>query len=272
VTAPRFAQADFGESAYSPECQPQGEITVAQSEPEKPDANAAVTPAELRAPNLSFQALGYSRAETSLLLERAARTLEENASSLETKISDLEAALEDAQQRLAEKASLEPVSVEEAVGQVLVTAHRAAELVRNEAEREMSALLGEAREQARKIVEEADRQAEELAAVKARAEEELAKTEAEARALRDDAEREVDELHAEARRVRLVIDEFRNQLWELISEALRKLELRVPSGDARIEETETLHDDLRNRLPEGNAESAVPGETPSASESTGSPA
>lgn len=245
---------------------------MAQPEPGKPDANAAVTPAELRAPHLSFQALGYSRAETSLLLERAARTLEENASSLKTKISDLEAALEDAQQRLAEEASREQVSVEEAVGEVLVTAHRAAELVRNEAEREMSALLDEAREQARKVVEAGDRQAEELAAVKARAEDELAKAEAEARARRDHAEREVDELHAEARRVRLVIDEFRNQWWELISEALRKLELRVPSADARIEETETLHEDLRERLPEGDSGPAVPGETLSASESTGSPA
>jgi hypothetical protein len=245
---------------------------VAQPEPGKPDANAAVTPAELRAPHLSLQALGYSRAETSLLLERAARTLEENASSLKTKISDLEAALEDAQQRLAEEASREQVSVEEAVGEVLVTAHRAAELVRNEAEREMSALLDEAREQARKVVEAGDRQAEELAAVKARAEDELAKAEAEARARRDHAEREVDELHAEARRVRLVIDEFRNQWWELISEALRKLELRVPSADARIEETETLHEDLRERLPEGDSGPAVPGETLSASESTGSPA
>jgi hypothetical protein len=140
--------------------------------------------------------------------------------------------------------------MEEAVGEVLVTAHRAAELVRKEADEEMDALLVEARAQALKIVEEAERQAEELDAAKARAADALAKTEAEARVAREDAEREVAELHAEARRVRLVIDEFRNQWWELISDALKQLELRVPSGDASVDEAETLHDDLRSRLAE----------------------
>jgi hypothetical protein len=140
--------------------------------------------------------------------------------------------------------------MEEAVGEVLVTAHRAAELVRKEADQEMDALLVEARAQALKIVEEAERQAEELDAAKARAADALAKTEAEARVAREDAEREVAELHAEARRVRLVIDEFRNQWWELISDALKQLELRVPSGDASVDEAETLHDDLRSRLAE----------------------
>jgi cell division septum initiation protein DivIVA len=245
---------------------------VAQREPGKLDTTtAAVTPAELRAPSLSLQALGYSRAETSLLLERAARALEEQASSLQTKISDLEAALDDAQQRLAEEAAREPVSMEQAVGEVLVTAHRAAELVQKEAEQEVDALLGKARQQAHKIVEEADRHAQELDAAKARAEEELAKTEVEVRALRDDAEREVADLHAEANRVRLVIDEFRNQWWDLVSEALRKLELGVANGDAQLEEAEGLQDDLRSRLPETDAEPAVPGETPSSSESAGSP-
>jgi cell division septum initiation protein DivIVA len=226
---------------------------VAQREPTTPDAKAAITPAELRAPNLSLQVLGYSRAETTLLLERAARALEENASSTQTRISDLETALGEAQ-RLAEDASREPVSVEEAVGEVLVTAHRAAELVRHEAEHEVDTLLGEAREQARKIVEEADRKAEEVADARAQAEDALAKSEAEARAAREDVEREIAELHAEARRVRLVIDGFRNQWWELISDALRKLELQVPSGDDYVEETDNLHNDLRSRLAETDAE------------------
>jgi cell division septum initiation protein DivIVA len=223
---------------------------VAEREPRTPDTEVAVTPAELRAPNLSLQPLGYSRAETHRLLERAAGTLEDETSSLQTQISDLNKALDEAHQRLAAEASREPVSMEEAVGEVLVTAHRAAELVRKEADQEVDALLVDARARALKIVEEAERQAEELDAAKARAEDALAKTEAEARAVREDAEREVAKLHAEARRVRLVIDEFRNQWWELISEALKQLELRVPSADAPVEEAETLHDDLRSRLAE----------------------
>jgi cell division septum initiation protein DivIVA len=216
-----------------------------------------VTPAELRAPNLSLQPLGYSRAETHRLLERAAGALEDETSSLQTQISDLKAALDEAHQRLAEEAAREPVSVEEAVGEVLVTAHRAAELVRNEAQQEVDAVLVDARVQARKIVEEAERQAEELDAAKARAEDALAQTEAEARAAREDAERDVAQLHAEARRVRLVIDEFRNQWWELISDALKQLELRVPGPDAPNDETEQLHDDLRSRLADTEDEEGV---------------
>jgi vacuolar-type H+-ATPase subunit H len=223
---------------------------VAEQEPRTPDTEVAVTPAELRAPSLSLQPLGYSRAETHRLLERAAGALEEETSSLQMQISDLNTALDEAHQRLAAEVPPERVSMEEAVGEVLVTAHRAAELVRKEADQEMDALLVDARAQALKIVEEAERRAEELDAAKVRAEEARAKTEAEARVVREDAEREVAELHAEARRVRLVIDEFRNQWWELISEALKQLELRVPSGDASVEEAETLHDDLRSRLAE----------------------
>jgi hypothetical protein len=223
---------------------------VAEREPLTPEAQAAVTPAELRAPSLSFQPLGYSRAETHRLLEQAAGALEDETSRLHTQISDLKTALDEAHQRLAEEASREPVSVEEAVGEVLVTAHRAAELVRNEADQKVEALLVDARAQAQNIVKEAGRQAEEIDAAKARAEDALAKTEEDARTVREDAEREVAELHAEARRVRLVIDEFRNQWWELISDALKQLELRVPSTDAPPEEAEKLHVDLRSRLAE----------------------
>jgi hypothetical protein len=68
--------------------------------------------------------------------------------------------------------------------------------------------------------------------------------------MREDAERRVAELHAEARRVRLVIDEFRKQWWDLISDALRQLELRVPSGDDPAEGTEQLHKDLGTRVAE----------------------
>ena len=51
---------------------------MAESETQTPDAEIAVTPAELRAPKLPLQSLGgYSRADTDRLLDRAAKALDE---------------------------------------------------------------------------------------------------------------------------------------------------------------------------------------------------
>jgi DivIVA protein len=218
------------------------EVTrLAEREHQTPDADVAVTPAELRAPNLTLQPLGgYSRAETNRLLDRAAKSLEESSSSTQTQISSLQAALDLANRRLAEEASREPASVEQAVGEVLVTAHRAAEVVRIEAKQEADALLVAARAEAQELLAEAKRQTEELEAANARVEDTLVKAQEEARASREDAQREIAELHAEAHRVRLVIDEFRSEWWTLISDALRKLELRFPNADASADTAESL--------------------------------
>ena len=231
-----------------------------------------MTPAELRAPHLPLQLfVGYSRAATNRLLDRAATTLEENGSSLQTQISNLKTALDDAQRRLSEQASREPTSVEQAVGEVLVTAHRAAEVARNEAQQEADALVAAARAQAQEMVEEAERKAQELEAAKARVEDAIAKAQEEARVTREDAEREITELHAEARRVRLVIDEFRNQWWNLISDALKQLELRFPSAEASADEAENLQSDLRSRLTEPRDEDSLqPGRNVEASPEIGS--
>ena len=213
------------------------EDDVAKDEAKTPHGEFDVTPRELRSINLPLQPFGgYSRAETDRLLERAAGTLEETTSSLEAQISELRTTLDEARQRLKAEAAREPASVEQAVGEVLVTAHRAADVLRTEASQEIEDLLSQARSQAEEIVGEAQRKAEEIDAAKVRAADALAQTEAEARTMREDAELRVAELHAEARRVRLVIDEFRKQWWDLISDALRQLELRVPSGDGPSEE------------------------------------
>jgi hypothetical protein len=136
---------------------------VAEHEQETPDAEAAVTAAELRNAALPLQAFGgYSRAETSRLLERAATTLEAKSSSLQTQIASL-------------------------------------------------------------------------------------------KAMRADAEREVAELHAEARRVRSVIDDFRAQWRKLISEAVEQLELRSPSPAVAVE-AEALSGDLGSRLADPHPE------------------
>jgi cell division septum initiation protein DivIVA len=224
---------------------------VDNREDETPRPAFDVTPTELRTTNLPLQPFGgYSRAETDRLLDRAAGTLEERTSSLQAQISELKTVLDEAKRRLAEEASRQPESVEQAVGEVLVTAHRVAEDLRNEANDEVDKLLADARAQARDIVEGAERRVQEIDEARVRAENRLAHTQQETRRLREDAERGVAELHEEARRVRLVIDEFRTQWWNLISDALKQLELRVPSADGFGEETANLHDDLRRRLGE----------------------
>jgi hypothetical protein len=83
-----------------------------------------------------------------------------------------------------------------------------------------------------------------------RPEDELAQTEADAQSMYEDGERGVAELLAEARRVRRVIDEFWKQWWDLISNALRQIELRAPSVDATADGPERLHNDLRTRVAE----------------------
>jgi cell division septum initiation protein DivIVA len=210
-----------------------------------------VTPRELRSANLPLQPFGgYSRAETDRLLELAADTLEKTTSSLEAQISELQTALDVARRQLEAEASRERESVEQAVGEVVVTAHRAAEILRAEASQEIEDLLSQARAVAEEIVGEADRKAEEIDAAKVRVEDALAKTEADARNMREDAERRVAELHAEAGRVRLGIEEFRKQWRDLISDAFRQLELHVPSRYAPAEGPEQLHNDLRTRVAE----------------------
>ena len=139
---------------------------MVEGEHQTPHHDVAVTPAELRDPKLPLQSLGgYSRAETIRLLDRAARTLEQNSSSKQTEIS----------------------TVEQAVGEVLVTAHHAAEIVRNEARQEADGLLEAARSEARELVADAKRQTEELEAAKARVEDALVRAQEEARASREAA-------------------------------------------------------------------------------------
>lgn len=216
---------------------------MAESETQTPDAEIAVTPTELRTPKLPLQSLGgYSRAETDRLLDRAAKALDE------------------AHERLAEEARRRTASVEQTVGEVLVTAHHAAESVRHEAQQQGDAILVAARASAQELVEKAQREAQEIEAAKARVEEAFAEEQEKARASREDVEREIALLQADARRVRSAIDELRDQWLNLISETLRQLELRFPNAEAAADEIGTLHDDLRSRLT--TAESAtVPGKS-----------
>jgi chromosome segregation ATPase len=218
---------------------------VAESETQTPDAEIAVTPAELRTPKLPLQSLGgYSRADTDRLLDRAAKALDE------------------AHERLAEEARRRTASVEQTVGEVLVTAHHAAESVRDEAQQQADAVLVAARASAQELVENAEREAQEIEAAKARVEEALAEEHEKARASREDVEREIAVLQVDARRVRSAIDEFRDQWLDLMSETLRQLELRFPNAEAATDKIETLHDDLRGRLTTVESVSAPGKSTP----------
>jgi chromosome segregation ATPase len=147
--------------------------------------------------------------------------------------------------------------VEQAVGEVLVTAHHAAESVRNEAQQQADAVLVAARARAQELVEKAERQAEEMEAAKARVEEALAEEREKARVSREDAEREIAQLQADARNARSAIDQFRDEWLHLISETLRQLELRFPRADAPADELEALHDDLRGRLTQPHDEDGL---------------
>jgi chromosome segregation ATPase len=121
-------------------------------------------------------------------------------------------------------------------------------------------VLVAARASVQELVEKAEREAQEIEAAKARVEAALAEEHEKARASREDVEREIAVLQADARRVRSAIDEFRDQWLNLMSETLRQLELRFPNAEAAADEIGTLHDDLRSRLT--TAESAtVPGKS-----------
>jgi cell division septum initiation protein DivIVA len=193
------------------------------------EADGAVTPAELRTPDLPLQRFGgYSRTATDRLLNRAATTLEQ----------------------LAERVTAGPPPDEQSVGEALVTAHRVAEAVRTEARAEAEALIAAARTQAQEIVQEAVRRADDLRVEHAQTENALAQARQQAQV----AEREITELHDEARRVRSVIDEFRTQWSNLISGALRQLELRMSGADQADDGAGSLERDLRERLVEPAAE------------------
>jgi hypothetical protein len=190
---------------------------------QRPGADGAVTAAELRSPGLPLQRFGgYSRGATDRLLGRAATTLE----------------------RLVERVTAGPPPDEQSVGEALVTAHRVAEAVRSQASAEADALVAAARTQAQEIVQEAERRADDLRVEQAQIENALAQARQQAQA----AEGEIAELHDEARRVRSVIDEFRTQWSNLITGALRQLELRMSGADRADDGAGSLERELRERL------------------------
>jgi cell division septum initiation protein DivIVA len=193
---------------------------VDESRNQSSDPHGAVTPAELRVPDLPLQHFGgYSKEATDDLLRRAA------------------AALERAGRGPGEAPN------ERTVGEALVTAHRAAETV-----------VTEARAKAQTIVHEAERRADELRGEQAEVQDMLARARDEAQV----AQREIADLHNEARRVRSVIDEFRSQWSNLVSGALEQLERRISGADQSVDAAASLERDLHDRLVEPQTEAPRP--------------
>jgi hypothetical protein len=227
---------------------------MGKSAEQTPDAETAVTPAELRTPDLPLQPFGgYSRAETTRLLARAAKTLEATESGLQP--TSLPRSRRRSSRRSARSSSLiSSLKAVLGVAHPRLSDHQAAEVVRAEAKEEAHGLVAAARAQAQEIVQEAERRTEELRAANAQIEDAIARARDEAQLAREDAERDIAELRDEARRVRSVIDDFRTQWGNLIQDALRQLELGFPGGSESGDGSESLERELRERLAEPRAE------------------
>jgi chromosome segregation ATPase len=192
-----------------------------------PESPPAVSAAELRNHRLPGQRLGgYSRQATDELLARAARALEASSTTGHAQIAQVE----------------QPN--EHAVGEALITAHRVADGVRAQAKEEADTLLAAARSEAEELVREAERRAGELRAESARIEEALGRAREEANL----AETAIAALRGEAERVRSVIDDFRTQWWNLITDAHSQLELRLPGSELPDDGGDGFARDLRDRL------------------------
>ena len=127
-----------------------------------PPVPGAVSPGQLRSPDLPVQLLrGYEREATDRLIERAAKTIEGLGSvvtRLRAEVEELKTARDEAQRKF--EGALDATGVHKAVGEVLVTAHRAAETLREEAEQKVqqtvAAAEAEARARAESLVAEAE--------------------------------------------------------------------------------------------------------------------
>jgi hypothetical protein len=249
-----------------------------------PPVPGAVSPGQLRSPDLPVALFrGYEREATDRLIERAAKTVEGLGSvvtRLRAEIEELKSARDEAQRKF--EGALDATGVHKAVGEVLVTAHRAAETLREEAEQKVQQAVAEAEAEARRRAESLVAEAEQARDAGARAREEaaLALSEAEHRAaeLVDSAKAEREqllasavgdlagvraELEAEVERLRAEIDGSRSRWASFLHESLMHLEGLSnlgPGGDGErgrdpqqneadepIEQF-PLDDDLRGRL------------------------
>jgi hypothetical protein len=230
---------------------------------------SSATPSQLRTPQLPRQLLrGYERAATDRLLERAAKAIDglgQVVTQLRAEIAELTSARDELQRKF--DGALDSTGVHKAVGEVLVSAHKAAEELRAEATRKVEQLVAEseaaasaradelvaaaeqmhesarrAEQEAAALVAEGERRAAELAEV-AKVERERLLEEAAAGAMDTRAE-----LELQLEQLRREIQTTRSSWLGLLNEALTRM-AEVPDRatvdeDSRAESTEwheTVH-------------------------------
>lgn len=182
------------------------------AEPTHPENEASpppVTPAELRNPRLSQQALGFHRGRTEELLGRAADALERLGAEL-VELRRERSGWEKERARLEARLELETERAERVLGQIMVEAHEAADAVRAEAQAEAETVrtqaqtfLAPVQAEAERLLEEARRQAAEIVA---------------------EAERERDRLEAAGDLARSLVDSIRRHTLATLRDAIARVD------------------------------------------------
>jgi cell division septum initiation protein DivIVA len=163
------------------------------------DAERHVSAAQLRVAPLGRELVGgYSRDEVDSLLERAAKTIDDfgrNTQQLLREIDSLQATQQ------AGQAAPAPTN-QEIAHEMFVTAHRAIEMVKEEARQEAEQTLADAQAQAATLQANAHAQCDLL----------LEQTRKQAEAMLAEANRQADLVHAEANRQRAEAERLKTEL------------------------------------------------------------
>ena len=174
------------------------------------------TPEQLRRLILPEQRLGgYSREAVDQVLGRAAQTVELLLGEINASLEEV-ARLESSQAGLEEERKLaQPRSPEEIVGEVLVSAHRAADSLIEQAQRDAARAAADARRETLPVLAQAQRTLEEAGRIHRDAQATIAEAQLQADALLESARAERERLiatavaDAERRRSELEVDNMR---------------------------------------------------------------
>jgi cell division septum initiation protein DivIVA len=232
---------------------PRGELAPPSAAEDVRSRLILVTASQLRAPRLSRQAVGgYRRNQVDGLLERAAMTIEglgHTIKGLQEGTGRLQAAHATLEEHLQHAI---PRTPEEILGEIILTAHRAADEVRSDARHDADLIVIEAQTEAMRVVTDAERRREESEQLQRDAEAtiEAARQQAllvgnEARAEREqliaDAIAEAtlarDDLDAEAKRLEAAIEGLRAEWIGFVRDGLARLEAIQPKMDPGSEAT-----------------------------------
>lgn len=209
------------------------------------DADAAKLSNLLRAPDLRHQAFGgYACEDTDALLLQAALAIDSLRKTIAARATEPAAAAEAGSGRPApavvptvpEVGS--PLSAPEliSVGEVLTTAHRAVELLREEAESRADDLVAQARTNAAAIVAEAEAERSRIAEERASSEAYKKQARAEAARLVREAKKEHDRIVATTSQLRAAAEGLRNEWMTQVTQVMKQLDEATSVVSASAEE------------------------------------